>query len=50
MERRYELFSHTGTRNIEGYNEYIKSMNDDEEDENSRLFLILWSLSMSWPT
>lgn len=24
MERRYELFSHTGTRNIEGYNEYIQ--------------------------
>ena len=22
MERRYELFSHTGTRNIEGYNEH----------------------------
>lgn len=27
MERRYELFSHTGTRNIEGYNEYVKKMN-----------------------
>lgn len=31
MERRYELFSHTGTRNIEGYNEYIKRYNSEEE-------------------
>lgn len=30
MERRYELFSHTGTRNIEGYNDYIKRQNQDE--------------------
>lgn len=27
MERRYELFSHTGTRNIEGYNEHVKKHN-----------------------
>ncbi|MBB6452864.1 S-DNA-T family DNA segregation ATPase FtsK/SpoIIIE [Salirhabdus euzebyi] len=27
MERRYDLFSDTGTRNIEGYNEYVKRMN-----------------------
>lgn len=27
MERRYELFSHTGTRNIEGYNEYLVKQN-----------------------
>lgn len=31
MERRYELFSHTGTRNIEGYNEHIKKYNSEEE-------------------
>ncbi len=31
MERRYELFSHTGTRNIEGYNEYVKRHNAEEE-------------------
>ena len=36
MERRYELFSHTGTRNIEGYNEYIKRYNS-EEDANQPL-------------
>jgi DNA segregation ATPase FtsK/SpoIIIE, S-DNA-T family len=27
MERRYELFSDTGTRNIEGYNEYVRKYN-----------------------
>ncbi|MDZ5473419.1 DNA translocase FtsK [Bacillus sp. 31A1R] len=31
MERRYELFSHTGTRNIEGYNEYVRRHNAEEE-------------------
>ncbi|GMB08399.1 DNA translocase FtsK [Thermolongibacillus altinsuensis] len=31
MERRYELFSHTGTRNIEGYNEYIQKHNQTAE-------------------
>ncbi|WP_445488156.1 DNA translocase FtsK [Niallia sp. 03133] len=36
MERRYDLFSHTGTRNIEGYNEYIKR-NNAEEDEKQPL-------------
>lgn len=29
MERRYELFSHTGTRNIEGYNEHVKRSNEE---------------------
>ena len=28
MERRYELFSHTGTRNIEAYNELIRQNNN----------------------
>ena len=35
MERRYELFSHTGTRNIEGYNDYIEEYNIEEEDETA---------------
>lgn len=34
MERRYELFSHTGTRNIEGYNEYIRRSNMEEGTKN----------------
>ena len=37
MERRYELFSHTGTRNIEGYNEYVKRINQAEEDNQPTL-------------
>ncbi|WP_226034890.1 FtsK/SpoIIIE family DNA translocase [Aquibacillus saliphilus] len=36
MERRYELFSDTGARNIEGYNEYIKKYNS-AENENEPL-------------
>ena len=33
MERRYELFSHSGTRNIEGYNEHIRRHNAEEEGQ-----------------
>ena len=28
-----KLFSHTGTRNIEGYNEHIKKHNVEEDDK-----------------
>lgn len=41
MERRYELFSHTGTRNIEGYNEYIKRYNSEEEGNQPLLPFIV---------
>lgn len=41
MERRYELFSHSGTRNIEGYNEYIKRHNDEEEAKQPTLPFIV---------
>ncbi|SHN16902.1 FtsK/SpoIIIE family DNA translocase [Gracilibacillus kekensis] len=37
MERRYDLFSETGTRNIEGYNEFIKRHNTDSEDQQPQL-------------
>ncbi|MBW3113812.1 MULTISPECIES: DNA translocase FtsK [Bacillaceae] len=37
MERRYELFSHTGTRNIEGYNEYVKRQNNENDDKQPLL-------------
>jgi len=37
MERRYELFSHTGTRNIEGYNEYVRRHNLEENDKQPLL-------------
>lgn len=41
MERRYELFSHTGTRNIEGYNDHIKKMNASEEAKQPELPYII---------
>ena len=31
MERRYDLFSHSGTRNLEGYNELIRKQNESGE-------------------
>lgn len=37
MERRYELFSHTGTRNIEGYNEHVRRHNLEENDKQPLL-------------
>ena len=37
MERRYELFSHSGTRNIEGYNEYVKRHNAQEDGQQPLL-------------
>ncbi|MGN7386760.1 DNA translocase FtsK [Sporosarcina sp. SAFN-015] len=37
MERRYELFSHTGTRNIEGYNEHIEQWNDENDEKHPRM-------------
>lgn len=37
MERRYDLFSHTGTRNIEGYNDYIDQHNLEHEEKQSKL-------------
>lgn len=37
MERRYELFAHTGTRNIEGYNDYVKLHNIENEEKQPLL-------------
>lgn len=37
MERRYELFSDSGTRNLEGYNNFIKRQNDKHPDESKPL-------------
>ncbi|WP_301108631.1 DNA translocase FtsK [Sporosarcina sp.] len=37
MERRYELFSHTGTRNIEGYNNHIEQWNEDHDEKHPRM-------------
>ncbi|MBD7907075.1 DNA translocase FtsK [Sporosarcina gallistercoris] len=37
MERRYELFSHTGTRNIEGYNSHIDTWNEENEEKHPKM-------------
>ena len=37
MERRYELFAHTGTRNIEGYNTLIKNQNEKSDAKQPAL-------------
>ncbi|TFE02813.1 DNA translocase FtsK [Jeotgalibacillus salarius] len=37
MERRYDLFSHTGTRNIEGYNEHVRKHNEKNEEKQPQL-------------
>lgn len=41
MERRYELFAHSGTRNIEGYNEYVKNYNENAEAKQPTLPYII---------
>ena len=37
MERRYDLFSMSGTRNIEGYNDYIQKTNEQAEEQQPKL-------------
>lgn len=37
MERRYDLFSHTGTRNIKGYNQYLQRQNQELGEKNAEL-------------
>ena len=37
MERRYELFSHTGTRNIEGYNTHIDVWNVENDEKHPHM-------------
>ncbi|WP_026701114.1 FtsK/SpoIIIE family DNA translocase [Salibacterium aidingense] len=37
MERRYDLFSHTGTRNMEGYNEWVKKQNEKNGENHPEL-------------
>ena len=34
MERRYDLFQHSSTRNIEGYNQYIRKQNEELDENN----------------
>lgn len=37
MERRYDLFSHTGTRNIEGYNAHVRKVNEETAEKHPKL-------------
>lgn len=37
MERRYDLFSYSGTRNIEGYNDHIEMQNEGVEEKQPKL-------------
>lgn len=37
MERRYELFSHTGTRNVEGYNSHIDKWNEENNEKHPHM-------------
>ncbi|GAK07582.1 LOW QUALITY PROTEIN: cell division protein FtsK [Geomicrobium sp. JCM 19038] len=37
MERRYDLFSHSGSRNIEGYNAMVRKHNEKDEEEEKPL-------------
>lgn len=37
MERRYDLFSHSGTRNIEGYNQHIEQQNQLKDEKQPKL-------------
>ncbi len=41
MERRYDLFSHTGTRNIQGYNEHVDKWNEENEEKHPKLPFIV---------
>src|SRR5690606_31774285 len=37
MERRYDLFSHTGTRNIKGYNSFVERHNAEHDEKQQKL-------------
>lgn len=41
MERRYDLFSHSGTRNIEGYNELVNRQNEEGDAKQPTLPYII---------
>ena len=37
MERRYDLFSHSGTRNIKGYNDHVEQFNAENLEKHPKL-------------
>ena len=46
MERRYELFSHTGTRNLEGYNAHIDDWNVENEEKHPHMPYIVVTVDL----
>lgn len=41
MERRYDLFSHSGTRNIEAYNQYLERESEDSEKVQKLPYIVV---------
>jgi S-DNA-T family DNA segregation ATPase FtsK/SpoIIIE len=41
MERRYELFSDSGTRNIEGYNNWLNRQNEEETQKGRLPYIVV---------
>ncbi|WP_411844097.1 DNA translocase FtsK [Salinicoccus sp. HZC-1] len=41
MERRYDLFSHSGTRNMEAYNQYLERESDDPEKVQKLPYIVV---------
>lgn len=41
MERRYDLFSHSGTRNIEAYNQYLERESEDPEKVQKLPYIVV---------
>lgn len=41
MERRYDLFSHSGTRNIEAYNQYLERESDNPEKVQKLPYIVV---------
>jgi S-DNA-T family DNA segregation ATPase FtsK/SpoIIIE len=41
MERRYDLFSHSGTRNIEAYNQYLEKEADEPEKVQKLPYIVV---------
>nr|WP_154836690.1 DNA translocase FtsK [Staphylococcus sp. Marseille-Q1834] len=37
MERRYDLFQHSSTRNIEGYNQFLRRQNEELDEKQAEL-------------
>src|SRR5690625_6071369 len=49
MEHRYDLFSETGTRNLESYNEYLTKENANKEEKDAYLpYIVVIVDELDW--